>query len=56
MTRILNKKIFFIHDFLYLKMSAKSSSRTTAPTTSSRQSTRTPKHQTDYTDQEEEYK
>jgi len=39
-------------------MSAKSSSRTTGQhsATSSRPTTRTPKQQTDYTDQEEEYK
>jgi hypothetical protein len=37
-------------------MSAKSSNRTTGSATSSKPITRIPKQQTDYTDQEEEYK
>jgi hypothetical protein len=51
-------KIFYTRFFFYLKMSAKSSSRTTGQQseTSSKPTTRTPKQQTDYTDLEEQYK
>ncbi len=50
---------FFLYTFsVYFKMSAKSSSRTTGQQagTSGKPTTRIPKQQTDYTDQEEEYK